>query len=401
MINLNATWNSVTNVTCNVTSKVGTTWNAMFPPRSKQEMQQESESGTSRFFSGMLQVTLWLAFGAFLLASLPHVAYFFATFEPENNGTVSDYWWFVAYALALAIDVTSFLLSLNVAVKMRRATSGLYGLQKCGAALIVFATHWPFILLLVGFSWLVNFEHAKEFQSSMLSLAESTTISIFGWSATLQNINPVIASAFPVLAVAYTGMSDRISSERKSITPAVAQQAVQTVEEDTHTEIVVTEMEKMLQAMMIQMQTMNKQNIETMLQANNQMLQIGMKQISGTVVDALKSKEEDEPDVPQQQNNAPQQLHQTDTNTRQRAMKTYRVPAADAPDDELQRKIIEILANDPKAVTRSISEKIGDVSHTTISRRTIVVSEEEWNAMQRNTDALQQLQHDTDESVAV
>jgi hypothetical protein len=48
-----------------------------------------------------LQVVLWAAFGAFLFASLPHVAYFFAAFEPESStGTLNDYWWFVSYGLA-------------------------------------------------------------------------------------------------------------------------------------------------------------------------------------------------------------------------------------------------------------------------------------------------------------
>src|SRR6267142_5605436 len=73
-------------------------WAVVFPQRHEPE---ETHGG---FFSALLQVVLWLAFAAFLFASLPHVAYFFASFEPQENGTVNAYWWFVAYALALAID---------------------------------------------------------------------------------------------------------------------------------------------------------------------------------------------------------------------------------------------------------------------------------------------------------
>src|SRR5581483_8677245 len=81
---------------------------------------------------------------------------------------------------------------------------------------VVLITHWPFILLLVGFSWLVNFEHAKEFHSQMLAGAETVTMNLLFWQGTLGDLNPVIASAFPVLAVAYTGMSDQIGDQRKA-----------------------------------------------------------------------------------------------------------------------------------------------------------------------------------------
>lgn len=194
------------------------------------EQQQEEAPGGDTFFHGLLQVVLWLSFAAFLFASLPHVAYFFATFEPQNqDGSISDYWWFVAYTLAIAIDVTAFLLSVNVAVKMRRATAGKAFLAKIIPALLVFITHWPFILVLVGFSWLVNFEHAKEFHSTMLATAEMVQVNLLFWHGTIGDLNPVIASAFPVLAVAYTGMSDRIGDERKaaqSVQPAAAQAIV-------------------------------------------------------------------------------------------------------------------------------------------------------------------------------
>lgn len=47
---------------------------------------------TASILQKLLQGVLWAAFGAFLFASLPHVAYFFAAFEPEgNNGSLNDY----------------------------------------------------------------------------------------------------------------------------------------------------------------------------------------------------------------------------------------------------------------------------------------------------------------------
>jgi len=75
---------------------------------------------TASILQRLLQGVLWAAFGAFLFASLPHVAYFFAAFEPEgSNGSLNEYWWFVSYGLAASIDVTAFLLSLNVALKLK------------------------------------------------------------------------------------------------------------------------------------------------------------------------------------------------------------------------------------------------------------------------------------------
>jgi hypothetical protein len=212
----------------NLKSKAGALWGGLFPVRQEEEVDHS-------FFQGLLQFVLWLAFAAFLFASLPHVAYFFASFEPESNGQVDGYWWLVSYALAIGIDVTSFLLSLNVAIKMRRATSGLAGIPKIAATIGVVVTHWPFILLLVGFSWLVNFEHAKEFHSSMLALAENADINLLFWNGKLADLNPIIASAFPVLAVAYTGMSDRIGGERRAMKdiPPVAQPVVQPPAIDT------------------------------------------------------------------------------------------------------------------------------------------------------------------------
>jgi hypothetical protein len=174
---------------------------------------------TASILQKLLQGVLWAAFGAFLFASLPHVAYFFAAFEPEsNNGSLNDYWWFVSYGLAASIDVTAFLLSLNVAIKMRHVTFGLPWYQKALAALGVIMTHWPFILLLVGFSWLVNFEHAKEFHSSMLAAAEQVSINLIVWQGKLADLNPVIASSFPLLAVAYTGMADQMGDEQQTPT---------------------------------------------------------------------------------------------------------------------------------------------------------------------------------------
>lgn len=192
------------------------TLSAMFPPTKPRKRR----SKVSRALSFLMSITLWSAFAAFLFASLPHVAYFFASMEPEVWSTTSQsyqvdgYWWTISYLLAGSIDITAFLLSLNVSIKMRQACEGLPWHKKFLPALGVSLKHWPFILILVAFSWLVNFEHAKQFGSDMLNIAEQVQINLLFWQGNLATLNPIIGSAFPVLAVAYTTMADSVADDR-------------------------------------------------------------------------------------------------------------------------------------------------------------------------------------------
>jgi hypothetical protein len=138
----------------------------------------------------------WFAFAAFLAASIPHVAYFFRAFEPSGSG-LEPYWWAVAYAIAVSIDVTIFLLSLTVAqMQRRRAARG------------VILSVWAFVLALVLLSWYINYQYAQQFASpSMLSHTPTIRLAVIG------NIDPLIASMFQVLALAYTWIADKIAEE--------------------------------------------------------------------------------------------------------------------------------------------------------------------------------------------
>jgi excisionase family DNA binding protein len=147
----------------------------------------------------------WVAFAAFLGASIPHVAYFFRAFEPP--GGAQDYqWWGVAYAIAASIDVTIFLLSLTVARMHRRGNAG--GL---------IASVWVFIIGLTALSWYINFKYAQHFQAGGMVSATPVYIPYLG---TIADINPLIASMFQVLAVAYTWISDKITADVKPKTAA-------------------------------------------------------------------------------------------------------------------------------------------------------------------------------------
>lgn len=143
----------------------------------------------------------WIAFAVFLAASIPHVAYFFASFEP-SQGPEGIWWWGVSYAIAISIDVTVYLLSWTAFQRYRRYRTAKAVWQ-----------HWLLIVMCTVFSWAVNWAYAKQFHSSsMLSSAER----VAPW---LVNVFPFMASAFPLLGIVYTMMAETISetdSEEKS-----------------------------------------------------------------------------------------------------------------------------------------------------------------------------------------
>ncbi len=135
----------------------------------------------------------WIAFAVFLAASIPHVAYFFASFEP-SQGPEGIWWWVVSYAIAISIDVTVYLLSWTAFQRYRRYRTPKAVWQ-----------HWLLIVMCTVFSWIVNWAYAKQFHSpTMLSAAESTA----PW---LTSVFPFMASAFPLLGIVYTMMAETIT----------------------------------------------------------------------------------------------------------------------------------------------------------------------------------------------
>lgn len=141
----------------------------------------------------MMKYFFWIAFAVFLAASIPHVAYFFASFEP-SQGPEGVWWWAVSYAIAISIDVTVYLLSWTAFQRYRRYRTPKAVWQ-----------HWLLIVMCTVFSWAVNWAYAKQFHStSMLSSAESAA----PW---LTTIFPFMASAFPLLGIVYTMMAETIT----------------------------------------------------------------------------------------------------------------------------------------------------------------------------------------------
>ena len=136
-----------------------------------------------QFFSVAIRIVFLFAFGAFLFASIHHIATFFDNFEQGNNN------WFGSYSLAISIDATA--LVLTIGVMFFRHNMPWYAL--------VFV--WFFIISLTAFSWLVNWEYAQTFQSNMLATND-----------TLKMINPILASSFAFLNLAYSLVSEFFSA---------------------------------------------------------------------------------------------------------------------------------------------------------------------------------------------
>lgn len=140
----------------------------------------------------------WIAFAVFLAASIPHVAYFFASFEP-STGPEGSWWWGVSYAIAVSMDVTVYLLSYTAFKRYRKYRTPKAVWQ-----------HWLLIVICTVFSWAVNWAYAKQFHNpTMLNAAEVAA----PW---LTSIFPFMASAFPLLGIVYTMMAETISETEET-----------------------------------------------------------------------------------------------------------------------------------------------------------------------------------------
>lgn len=159
--------------------------------------------------SKALLIFFWVAFAAFLSASIPHVAWFFSVFEPVN-GPEGWLYWAVSYGIAISIDVTTFLLSMTVA-----------GMAKQGKKKSLQVSVWLFIVALAMLSWWINGKYAIHFEQAGVIAPSPVTLSFFGWwSWHVQDMNPIIASCFQALAVAYTWIADKIAAGEKPKTAA-------------------------------------------------------------------------------------------------------------------------------------------------------------------------------------
>ena len=144
-------------------------------------------STAEKWFTVVIRIVFVFAFGAFLWASLHHIAAFFHEFEPENMD------WSGSYALAISVDGTALMLTIGMMFFSRNKPLGIKTLV------------WFFIISLTGFSWVVNWEYATRFQASD-----------FTHNPTLVWLNPILASSFAFLNLAYSIVAELFGAEEKT-----------------------------------------------------------------------------------------------------------------------------------------------------------------------------------------
>jgi len=143
-------------------------------------------SQTETIFRFFVRTIFLFAYGAFLWASVHHIAYFYHNFEGTSD-------WTGPYALAISIDMTSLVLAVGLMFFSRNmAWHTMAGVSF-------------FVLFLTAFSWLVNWEYAARFQSSGLTSDP--------W---LHMLNPILASSFAFLNLAYSIVSGIFTARPKT-----------------------------------------------------------------------------------------------------------------------------------------------------------------------------------------
>lgn len=148
---------------------------------------------------------MWATDIILLLASMPHIAAWFAHFDNPTDMLSSIYAWGVGFGLALAIDGVSLMLLLAITRMIRQ------GKAKSRGTMFGLLAFMAFIALL---SWGINWQYNIQFASG--AFAKADAVQIYG-PLTVGGINPIIGGAFPILMLAYALVAKAMQVEVKPI----------------------------------------------------------------------------------------------------------------------------------------------------------------------------------------
>ena len=158
-----------------------------------QQQPPQAESAVSTWTQRITLGIFWTAFGSFLATSIPHVAWLYQSFEPQEGA-----WQFVAsYGIAIGIDVMIAWLSFVQTIG--------------GKSKGVWFT-WVFIILLGVLSWYANYLY--DMQHSPIHQVNIWAIELLGGWMTTGYITPIIISAIPLFAIAYTLMLSKLGARQ-------------------------------------------------------------------------------------------------------------------------------------------------------------------------------------------
>lgn len=139
----------------------------------------------------------------FLLASMPHIAAWFAHFDSMGSGVEAVYAWSIGFALAFAIDGVSFMVLLAITRMVREGKTRSFFVM-LGLLLFLF-----FIAVLSGF---INWQYDVEYASTTFGKADS--IALFGTS--VGALNPAIGGSFQILILVYTLISKAVTVKEET-----------------------------------------------------------------------------------------------------------------------------------------------------------------------------------------
>jgi hypothetical protein len=161
----------------------------------------------------------WAAFGVFLAVSIPHIAWCFRQYEPDDAiWWVNICWNVLAYAYAIAIDAVIAWLS------HIQSVVGAAAHKSKGDQVLT----WCFLLALVALSWYFNW---------VFALAHDPAVPR-GWNVwsyqltdqwgsiapiTIGQLTPVLISALPVFIIAYTFILSKVAQMKALAAKSLAE----------------------------------------------------------------------------------------------------------------------------------------------------------------------------------
>jgi len=147
---------------------------------------------------------MWGTDIVFLVASMPHIAAWFAHFDNPTDFLSGIYAWTVGFALAVAIDGVSFMLLLAITRMIKQGKTKSWWVV--GGLLL-------FMAFIAAISWDINYQYDVQFASDAFAKADS--IKILG--TTMGQLNPIMGGAFQVLILAYALIGKAMQSEVKTV----------------------------------------------------------------------------------------------------------------------------------------------------------------------------------------
>lgn len=152
-------------------------------------------------------ILFWIAYGIFLLSSVPHLAHWFRHMDGTQAG-IADWWyWVLAYGKAIAIDGADVLLTL--------AFLRLSQEEKNAGVFVKLSLIFLFILGFTGFSWYLNWQYEIQFMSIEYNSVDLLNNFLGGNVGTT---NPVVGSAFNLFGLVFTLIADTLLKKTKVIT---------------------------------------------------------------------------------------------------------------------------------------------------------------------------------------